>query len=351
MNIITEKSKMLLANYSHYFNKINQISQGRNFPGIELLISDYSKILNVIEADEFFNKYGVGNNVFKADFPFERQFAYELLLEVLKSLDPGQYQKIHKGSPYYFISWTSYQYQNFAKAIFYMDAAVSEDLKIPEVQNMSQSRPAIDFFLLKSNTVATGLVTHLDLRNVFQSTFQNYHHNGGGVISIDHFCEKFVNPFLYNGPERRSLLTALYTFILQYDEKSKQIQLRSATGGSIQPFLDHLFDGARILESLLEAKGVGGTLRPKITNSPELMVTQSVLKKDQTLADAEQEFNLLTANGNSFQDCNFSSSYIIRNTTGHSLLWPDQFSSNDSYSILYHTLVNSIFWTIEKQWL
>jgi hypothetical protein len=59
-----------------------------------------------------------------------------------------------------------------------MDAAVSEDLKIQDVQNQSSTRPALDFFLLKKESVATGLDSHLDLREVCQEAFQKYKSNG-----------------------------------------------------------------------------------------------------------------------------------------------------------------------------
>ncbi|MGH2645179.1 MAG: hypothetical protein ACRDE2_14595, partial [Chitinophagaceae bacterium] len=299
-------------------------------------------------------EYGVGNATEGVHHPFERQQAYELLLQILKSLDSVQYDKIHKGTPYYFIGWTTYQYRDLAKAIFYMDAAVSEDLKFPMVQSKKSTTPALNFFLLKSEPVSTGITTHSKLRNVIEETLRLYETNGGGRISVEDFCNNFVDDLLYSGSKERSLLTALYTFLLEYQEKEKQISLRSNVGGSIQPFLDHLFDGARILESLLEESKAtkDKTLYPKIKNATALSVNLTVLKSNCTLADAESEFNKqVAADGSSFQDRNFASAYIIRNTTGHSLLWPDQFSNVNSYATLYNNLVNSIFWTIEKLWL
>ncbi len=341
----------LLEEYKLIFNAVNSATQPiQVYPGNSQLVSDYGKISNPTEADTFFAIYGVGNATFGVHIPFERQIAYELLLEILKSLDPVQYHRIHKGTPYYFIGWTAYQYRDFAKAIFYMDAAVSEDLKFPDVKNKSSTRPSLEFFLLKSDPGPSGLATHLALRDVVKKTLQKYNSYGGGVITIDGFRNKFIDDLLYAGPKDRSLLTALYTFLLEYQEKEKQIKLRSDTGGTIQPFLDHLFDGARLLESLLEKKGGTGTLHPKIVNTSAIAVTRSVLKGNSTLSDAEQEFNNQVAAGSSFQDCNFASAYIIRNTTGHSLLWPDKFTSGNSYATLYNNLINSIFWTIEKLW-
>jgi hypothetical protein len=341
-----------LSKYEKIYNSIYQSTPGKIFAGNSQFVLDYKSISNSSEADVFFSKYGVGNSIERANSPFERRSAYELLLEILVSIDEVQYHAIHKGTPYYFIGWTAYQNQDFAKSFFYMDAAVSEDLKFHSVQDKTSTRPSLDFFLLKSDPGPSGLAIHIEIKDVIIKTLQDYNISGGGLIRVEDFRDKFISDLLYNGADGRSLLTALYTFLMEYEEKKKQILLRSDTGGSIQPFLDHLFDGARILESLLEKRGSGsGTLYPKITQTPELGVTQSALLGQQTLADAELQHDTLILSGRSFQDINFGTAYIIRNTTGHSLIWPDQFSSPTSYSKLCDSLIASIFWSIENLWL
>lgn len=343
----------MLRQYEVLFNKVNKDTKpDRVFPGISQLISDYEEIGNANEADVFFEKYGVGNANVGIHNPFERQLAYELLLQILHSLNAKKYHQIHKGTPYYFISWTAFQNYDIAKAIFYMDAAVSEDLKIPEVQNKISSRPSLSFFLLNTEAGPSGLSIHLEVKSVFNKILKEYTTHGGGIITIDSFRNKFIEDMLYSGSDGRSLLTALFTFVLEYKEKSKQIYLRSDTGGSIQPFLDHLFDGARILESILEKKGgKGSTLEHKIKSISAIEITGSVLKGGKTLKGAERYYLSLSQSGSNFQDCNFACSYIIRNTTGHSLLWPDQFLSGESYSLLFNCLINAIFWAIEKLWI
>ncbi|MGB8193721.1 MAG: hypothetical protein WCF67_17445 [Chitinophagaceae bacterium] len=343
----------LLKRYEVFFTQINMGTFPiRSYPGSEELIAEYAAILNPTEADQFFEKFGVGNSTDGTHKPFDRQVAYIFLLEILEAYDAAQYHAIHKGTPFYFIGWTAYQYFNFNRAMFYMDAAVSEDLKFPQVQAKQSSRASLNFFLLKPEPGPSGLPIHLELIDVVEEVLKDYHTDGGGVISVDDFRIKFAEDLLYAGPKQRSVLTALYTFILQYEDCERSIRLRSNTGGSIQPFLDHLFDGARMLESLLEERGGGGkTLHPKITSTPALSVNQNVLSGNKTLNEAEQAYQNHIASGSSFQDRNFSSSYIVRNTTGHSLLWPDQFASISSYKTLYSSLINSIFWTIEKLWL
>jgi hypothetical protein len=63
------------------------------------------------------------------------------LLQKLKRLDLDAYTRIHKGVPFYFTAISSFYLHNYAEAVYFFDAAVSEDL-----QNDPGSRtPAIMF--------------------------------------------------------------------------------------------------------------------------------------------------------------------------------------------------------------
>lgn len=351
---LSKTPEKLLEEYIELYNKIQeQAKSGKSYPNHSNLFTEYNNISSSSDADVFFEKYGIGNLERGIHNPFERQIGYELLLYILNKYNQEKFKEIHKGTPYYFIAWTSYQYQDFAKAIYYMDSAVSEDLKFSDVQNRLNTRPSLEFFLLNNTPGPSGLPVHLELRNIMEKTFLFYKNNSGVEISIDLFREKFINKLLYSGIEQRSLLTALYTFILEYPNKEMQIKLRSNSGGSIQPFIDHLFDGARILESLLTTPITkSNNLRHKIKILySKILINNEVLMDNSSLKDAEENYKYHLENRSSFQESNFASAFIIRNTTGHSLLWPDQFTQTDSYTTLYNTLINSIFWTIEKLWL
>lgn len=284
------------------------------------------------KANDLFEKYGVGNRI-GVHRPLERMEAYELLLDILFAIDAKQFKNIHKGTPYYFLGWSAFQLRDFSKAMFYMDAAVNEDLKIPfHKESKKATSPSLAFFLL-STSLESGYKPsgfkklHLKLIEIVEQTLQEFNANRKSNITIEDFQSKFVTKLLYSGPKQRTLLTALYSFMLEYAEKEKQIKLRSDTGGSIQPFINHLFDGARLLESLLEEMGSKGeTLKRKIDDLRKRDSAFSVTSFDilftngkwpDTLADAKQKY--IELSGNNFQDQNFACAYIIRNTTGHSL--------------------------------
>jgi hypothetical protein len=86
---------------------------------------------NTMAGDTYFQNYGAGNltggQILK---PYERMKAYECLLELLKAHNQDQFFRIHKGTPYYFLGWTAFQIEDFDKALFYMDTAISEDLRV-----------------------------------------------------------------------------------------------------------------------------------------------------------------------------------------------------------------------------
>lgn len=343
--ILTE----LINEYQADYNQIKSLSLEPNCLDVSNFISDYLNISNFSESDLFFSKYGIGNVITGENNPYERQNLYELLLKIMHLADSTHYFKIHKGTPYYFIGWTAFQFKNFAKAMFYMDAAVSEDLKFAEVKSKESTRPSLDFFLLKGDSGTSAMEIHSSLSKVIVETIQKFNAQSDRDLSIEEFQNFFISDLLYSDSSGRSLLCALYTFILEFSELEKILNTRSDTGGSIQPFLNHLFDGARILESLLEKYQISGRgLKKKISSCEKLNVNKEILLAEKSLLDAEKQIDLHLENNSSFQVVNFASAYIIRNATAHSLLWPDQFKSEKSYQKLYNSLINSIFWTIDK---
>lgn len=133
--------------YIGYSIQYKQIT-GSILPASEHIFLEFNKIKTREESDCFFSQYGVGNVTKGYDRPFERQKAYEQLLILLNEYNFLQYEKVHKGTPYYFIAWVAFQYHDYSKSIFFMDASVSEDLKNYEIKNMNLVSSSLKFFLL-----------------------------------------------------------------------------------------------------------------------------------------------------------------------------------------------------------
>jgi len=340
---VSDKIESLFNDFNNQYKNLTKNVIDKN-----CLINDYMQIVTRKDSDNFFQKYGVGNVIDGHDRPYERQKAYELLLKILHYFDNDQYNKMHKGTPFFFISWCSFQYHDFTKSLFYMDASVSEDYKIYDVVNMQICTSSMKFFLLTDEKDVT---IHQELKTLVSNTLVEYNKNKGSNITILDFRAKFISDLLYSENKKRSLLSAFYVFLLQYHDIKNQLIHRSKEGGSIQPFLNHLFDGARILESLLELKDAkGNNLRNKISNKLNGQIDISILRSSQRLSDATRIYKDLINQGKSFQECNYATSYIIRNTTAHSLLWLDEFT-DESYTILYNCLINSLIWTIDYLWI
>ncbi|HEY5592031.1 MAG TPA: hypothetical protein VIK55_13565 [Paludibacter sp.] len=98
-----------LNRYQINFKKLKE----QVFPGSdEQFTLDYKSIPDRVNADkkteeiankkanDFFEKYGIGNKI-GIDRPLERMEAYELLLDILTTIDAKQFKNIHKGTPYY----------------------------------------------------------------------------------------------------------------------------------------------------------------------------------------------------------------------------------------------------------
>jgi hypothetical protein len=81
------------------------------------------------DGDRFFGLFAPGNTAYFAERPFERFSDYEEMLQKLKEADAKKYQRMHKGTPFYFMSWLAFDLRNYEKALFYIDAALSEDVR------------------------------------------------------------------------------------------------------------------------------------------------------------------------------------------------------------------------------
>jgi hypothetical protein len=100
-------------------------------PLVELALHHFDN-LDVAHGDWFFSTFGPGNLVNATDRPHERFNDYESLLRLLQERNQLKYNQIHKGTPFFFLSWLAFDLRNYEKALYYLDAAISEDVKKSE---------------------------------------------------------------------------------------------------------------------------------------------------------------------------------------------------------------------------
>lgn len=297
------------------------------------------------QANAFYIKYGVGNTKNEMDMPFERFLYYEQLLEELMNCDFRKYQIMHKGIPFYFLAWLAFDLRNYEKALYYIDAAISEDVK--NTRGNPFLLPASQFLLLNpGEQVASRTIQILEL--TLEEELARFNEISGETpLSIAVFVEKFAQALLKH-PANRTIISAFYVFLLEYSERQNELRMRSTSGGSIAPFIHHLFSGSLVFESLLKflfptkddntpCKTIGEIYRTSsfLTNYPANIPT-SATSFSEILSGITNETLLST----------FTTITKIRNTSGHNLIWDDTFAEPSNYQTLFQQEVDAILYII-----
>lgn len=295
--------------------------------------------------DNFFVSFGPGNTTESSNRPFERFSDYELLLTILEQDDPQKYKLIHKGVPYYFLAWTAFDLGNYEKALFYMDAAIAEDIR--RSPNSWRNTPSSSFLILDNSTFQVGKrVFSILLNNIIEELdrFNRVNTVPGMGITLSDFTDNFVEALISSAPNHRSIVTAFYSYTLEFKARYAELKLRSTSGGTMEPFLAHLFKGGLIFESLLKY----------FYNTVAVNTLGGIFGDGQFLRDFPAKPNTSStslkmvvsqANGNDWLTA-FSTIARLRNTTGHNLVWDDVFNDPTNYKTCVEQQINAILYLI-----
>lgn len=302
-------------------------------------------------GNKLFQLFGPGNVLGNKDRASERFNDYENLLIIFNDDDPIKYKKIHKGTPFFFLSWLAFDLRNFEKALFYLDAAISEDIK--NIPSSWKTSPPYAFLTLESNNDHVAIRVAQEIRELISEQINRFNlHNSDDRFQLINFIDKFVNVLIADFP-KRSIITAFYTFILEFKDRHQDLSLRSDGGGSIEPFLTHLFKGGLIFESLLKH------LYP-FTNSGKPVETlgkifnETSFNTDFSVSISTRSSSLKSIiegiSANDIQTA-FNTTSKLRNTTGHNLVWDNIFDDPNKYKILFEQQINALFFVISKKFL
>ena len=299
-------------------------------------------------GDDFYQKFGVGVNPVMQDKPLERFQADEDLLEEMKKADSDKFDGIHKGTLYYFLFWNAYDFGRYDKALFYIDAAISEDFKHHGINWIGSQ--AASYLLLRDVSNPGGKRVIDDTKRVRDEQVKRFNGITKRQITVDNL-NSFITDMVKD-PKTRSIFTAFYTFLLESEERINELRLRSRHGGSIELPLAFLFKGGLIFESLLKHR------YPHLKNG-----NLGAVFKD---AAFERDFPIgLNTSAGSLQDildylslhkslqvqdahqirAAFSITAQVRNITGHSLLWDDVFT-DENIKELFEQEINAIFYVV-----
>lgn len=307
--------------------------------------------INTLPHSNFFETFGPGNLLSATDRPFERFSDYEELLNLLQKRNQQKYEKIHKGTPFFFLSWLAFDLRNYEKALYYLDAAISEDVKNAGEKWINLPGARILKLSTDNRHVAKRAIS--EVRNTLSFQLDRFNKISGlKGITVKTFVNKFVIP-LIKTPSTRTIISALYIFLLEVPERLSELHLKSTHGSSLGPIISHLFSGGLIFESLLKY------IYPLKDNGDPIKTLGEVFQTTPFRGDFEPgiqtssvslEDILRAVNNNSLKTA-FSTTSKLRNTTGHNLVWDNIFQSPSNYEVLVNQIINALLFLIKKKFI
>jgi hypothetical protein len=268
------------------------------------------------------------------------------LLSGVKQLAPNEYEKAHKGTPFYIMGFAAFLSHDYEAATFLFDAAAAEDMR-----NYSGriDTPALLFMQLDDQSqhqLARDLVVHITATT--KELVRNYNGRiGAQTLTANDIRTQFVQPILQAGqPHRRALVTTLVSFIAEWPYRSRLLNLSDA--GSREPFFLHLFKGCLLFESLLK-------------QNPTKQLTQTTLGRvlDQDLKAElglnkvdvrEDNFNTIVRSlfPNMDTEASINCTGKTRNTLGHNLVWATARLNAEAYALLVKNIATACIHAISN---
>lgn len=303
-----------------------------------------------IRCDRFFEAYGPGNSTTMIDRPLERFHDYEMLLILIANDDREKYEEMHKGTPFYFLGWLAFELRNYEAANFYMSAALAEDRrKSGSSFDVWIQNPAGQFMLLNQGNQSS-YITKVMFAFVQNAIMLFASKNPSTQYRVEDFINNFSRRFIQKGSY--SIVTALYGFIMEHEERYKNLKLTSANIEATEPLLLNLFKGGLIFETLLKNYYPTDDQKKPIrtltgfhfsadfrTHFPGCDLGQQCDSLQEIVDDAAS-FDYKTT---------FENTAKLRNTTGHELLWDNVFSNPENYRKLYEQEILAIFYLLAMQ--
>jgi hypothetical protein len=238
--------------------------------------------------------------------------------------------------------------------LFYLDAAISDDTIIDP--NGWSARQAGNYFWLKNTGLKAAGRAIDHTRFLIEAQLTRFNKiSGVRLLQLDaDFINKFVKQLAMD-KRRRSVITALYTFVVEFEERHKELVLRSKEGGSIEPALTHLFKGGLVFESLLKIcyptqhNGTPTKTLGSIFSTQNFQTDFALFAVNTSSTSLNDILNHLGTPGATDKQKAFDVASMLRNTTGHNLVWDDVFSTAENYRRFFEQQMNAIFYVIEKK--
>lgn len=279
------------------------------------------------EADRFFGQFQYVQDLRSGDHSAALSKGLGLLAQC-QQISPEGYERIHKGTPYYWLGTAAFLMHDYETATFFYDACVSEDLR-SGADPVRRSTPGLHFIQIEGEQTAqaaVGLVRQTQA--IVERAIEVYNARPGRSapsppLQLTEVRDRFLRAALSPGGDRlRTLATVFISFFLEWDYRALLIRIRVGTGTS-EPFFLHLFKGCLLFESLLKANPTNppiniATLRPVLRHlHTELSIPHNL---SIGATDFPTVLRLLPAVDDSITSAvEFTGK--LRNTVGHDLGW------------------------------
>ncbi len=302
-------------------------------------------------ANHFFNSFLYKVYLFNGNPSLSVDLGVELL-QKCKQTNPEIFSNIHKGTAYYWIAMAAFLMNDMERAIFFIDAAVNQDLRLGSDPNENPS-PALLFMLIDGASdlqAAKQMVVKTQAR--FDELIEFYNQLKGKSqlnFTIKDLREKFIIPTLCDKDKKwRSNVTTMISFCMEIDNLESLFEIRVDDGTS-EPFFMHLFKGCVLFETILKECPINNGNSPStIEKNIKKFHSQLGIPVDYSVGNCSLQSIIkdLDHFDNSIQSA-IKFSNRTRNAIGHNLGWPI-IRDKDQYEILFKLIISSCFHAIVK---
>jgi len=350
---------------SNYITKLYSQLTGHTFEEA-IFTFQQLEVKNPRTGDLFFETYGVPNTIEIANLPYERFICYEYLLQLLSKEDSNKFSAIHKGTPYYFLAWTSFDIRNYSKSVFYMDSALGEDIRKNSILSVSAEdkarealgNPGGNLWKLTPGGPATRIIQQLS--ELITRSLHSFNSRISEDLSFDTFINQFVIENIVKDEKNRSLVSALYSYLAEAEDLYATLKIRSQGLSSIEPYLMNLFKGGLIFETLLKTlssqnswtvprrgRNVPPTTIGAFKRCSDFLTLFGLSENDVTTSATDLSI-ILAGSMNDDIKTSFSIVAQLRNLSGHDLRRDDVFQNPNDYKKLVEKEINAIYVVISK---
>jgi hypothetical protein len=269
---------------------------------------------------------------------------WEQVLGRAQSVNKDIFQKMHKGTPYYFAAMASYLIDDFDKAAAYMELALYEDRKNKTKDEIKDS-PAAKFFLLDvddRNHAAYQIVK--EIKNILNNYLKEY--KTITLLESRNLTQEIAYK-LFNIAisDKSAIATSFISYLLNVN-KYRNIALFKTKELSNEPMYTSLFQGCVLFETSLRVyTGKDNSVLLRRLLDDDDRISNLGINKDSLngLCDevnnksVSEIYSTMNEKENSLEKF-FAYTYGIRNAVGHNLLWEGDLGEDKYFSIFKNIL-------------